>query len=100
MTKANMTRWLASALAVLVLASSVLAEEGAAKPQPYVVLVGISKYKDPNIKARVHGEDDAKALYDLFSDKQYLGVNAKHIRLLLGNEDPQRHSQPATRENI
>lgn len=68
--------------------------------QPYIVLVGISQYADPQIKPRAHAEDDAKALYDLFTDKQYLGANAKHIRLLLGTPDEKRKSQPATRENI
>jgi carboxyl-terminal processing protease len=99
MTKAKMTRWLGTALAVLVLASSLRAEE-AGPPQPYVVIVGISKYKDANIKARVHGEDDAKALYDLFTDAKYLGVKASHVRLLLGSEDAKRHSKEATRDNI
>ena len=42
----------------------------------------------------------AHDLIDLFSNKDYLGADAKHIRLLLGKEDAARHSQPATRENI
>ncbi len=100
MTKAKITRWLGTFVAFLVLATAVRAEEVATPPQPYVVIVGISKYKDANIKPRAHGEDDAKALYDLFTDKQYLGVDAKHIRLLLGSEDAKRHSQEATRDNI
>ena len=33
--------------------------------QPYVVLVGIDKYADPQIVPRNHAEDDARALYDL-----------------------------------
>ena len=56
--------------------------------QPYVVLVGISKYADKQIKPRPHAEDDAKALYDLFTNKDYLGVDAEHIRLLLGKPEP------------
>src|SRR5439155_7240639 len=43
-------------------------------PQPYVVLVGIDKYQDAQIKPRKHAEADAQALYDLFTSKQHLGV--------------------------
>src|SRR5262249_21187063 len=64
------------------------------------VLVGISKYADQQIKPRPHAEADAKALYDLFTNKDYLGVDADHIRLLLGSPDEERKSQAATRENI
>jgi len=46
------------------------AEEGT---QPYVVLVGIDKYNDEQILPRKHAEADAKALYDLFVSKDYLG---------------------------
>jgi C-terminal peptidase prc len=98
---------LSSALAILVLmlASAFpirAAEEKAATgtPQTQVVLVGINGYADPQIKPRKFAEEDAKALYDLFVDKQYLGVADDHIRLLLGNADEKRHSQPATRANI
>src|SRR5438105_231854 len=68
--------------------------------QPYVVLVGIDKYADGQIKPRQHAEADAKAMYDLFISKEYLGVNPKHIKLLLGSADRQRPSETATRANI
>src|SRR4051794_11502302 len=100
MTKAKFITSLGVAVALLALAGFARAEEEASKPQPYVVLVGISKYADEGIKSRAHAEDDAKALYDIFTSKDYLGVNPKHIRLLLGSEDAKRGSQPATRENI
>src|SRR6516164_5669650 len=99
MTKAVTFRWLAVVFAALALGLSARAAEDR-KPQPYVVLVGISEYADKQIKARPHAEDDIKALYDVFTDKEYLGVGEKNIRLLLGSEDTKRHSQPATRENI
>jgi C-terminal peptidase prc len=67
---------------------------------PYAVLIGVSQYGDKQIKPRPHAEEDVKALYDLVTDKGYLGVAQDHVRLLLGSSDPQRHSQPATRENI
>ncbi len=68
--------------------------------QPYVVLVGIDKVADPQVKTRQHAEADAKAMYDLYASKDYLGVDAKHIKLLLGTVDPKRPSEVATRANI
>ncbi len=68
--------------------------------QPYVVIVGIDKYKDPHILPRTHAEADAKALYDVFVNKDHLGVDPQHVRLLLGTRDEKRASQPATRANI
>jgi C-terminal peptidase prc len=65
-----------------------------------VVLVGISNYADKQIKPRPHAEDDAKALFDLLTDKKYLGVDAEHSRLLLGDSSKAPGSQSATRENI
>ena len=100
MTKAMFTRTLVAWLAAMALALSAHAEEGAKAPQTHVILIGISKYSDPQIKARPHAEDDIKALYDVFTDKKYLGVDAKNVHLLLGSEDAKRGSQPATRENI
>src|SRR5215471_4581423 len=81
-------------------ASATRAEEVSKTPQAYVVLVGISDYADKAIKPRSHAEADVKALYDIFTNKDYLGADAKHVRLLLGNPDEARHSEPATRENI
>lgn len=99
MTKAMRTRSLGVGLALLVLAGSLRAEEASA-PQPYVVLVGISKYTDPQIKPRAHAEDDVRALYDLLTSKDYLGIDTKHIRLLLGSEDAKRGSEVASTENV
>jgi C-terminal peptidase prc len=98
MTRAKLTSLLAGLLCVFVGAGSVLAAE--TKSETYVVLVGISQYADPQIKPRPRAETDAKALYDVLTDKKLGGVDAAHIRLLLGQPDPQRHSQPATRDNI
>lgn len=67
---------------------------------PYVVVVGIDKYADPQILPRKHAEADAKALYDLFTSKDHLGVEPGNIKLLLGAADEGRRSEPATRENI
>ena len=105
MYKAKVTLSGALSILVLMLAGAFpvrAAEEKAAAstPQTHVVLVGINDYADKQIKPRKFAEEDAKALYDLFSDNRYLGVDGDHIRLLLGNADEKRHSQPATRANI
>src|SRR6516164_6504307 len=69
-------------------------------PKAYVVLVGISDYPDKLIKPRAHGEDDAKALYDLFTNKDYLDTDKDNVKLLLGKKDDNRPSEVATKENI
>src|SRR5262249_37195174 len=43
---------------------------------------------------------DAKALFDLLTDKAYLGVEPSRAQLLLGKPDAQRMSLLATRDNI
>src|SRR5262249_14613429 len=83
----------------LTLAAPARAEE-AAPPRPYAVLIGISDYPDRQIKPRPHAEADVKALYDLFTNKDYLGADPKNVRLLTGVPDTTRGSEPATRENI
>ena len=99
MTKALSTRLLGALLAGLALAVPVRAE-GKRAPTSYVVLVGVGNYADKQIKPRPHAEDDAKALYDLFRNKDYLGTPADHVKLLLGGEDAGRHAEKATHANI
>jgi carboxyl-terminal processing protease len=65
--------------------------------QPFVVVVGIDKYQDPQIKPRKHAEADAKAFYDLFASKDHLGVAKDHIKLLLGSG---KDGDQATKDNI
>src|SRR5262249_52874202 len=104
MSKAK-RRW---ALAALVLAAPAcpalqrrLHAAAAKKPSnPHVVLIGISDYADKQIKPRPHAEDDIKALYDLFTNKDFLGAKPENVRLLLGKKDEKRPSKPATRANI
>ncbi|MGH7170085.1 MAG: caspase family protein, partial [Gemmataceae bacterium] len=104
MTQAMLTRWLGAVLALGLLALPLRADqpkaEQAKTSQPYVVLVGISNYADKQIKPRAHAEDDAKALHELFTNKKYLGVDAAHSRLLLGDSAKVAGSQAATRDNI
>jgi len=65
--------------------------------QPFVVVVGIDKYQDPQIKSRKNAEADAKALYELFTAKDHLGAQADHAKLLLGSSDG---DAKATKANI
>jgi hypothetical protein len=67
---------------------------------PCVVLVGVGKYADPQILSRPFAEDDVKALYDVITSKEYLGIDPQHVRLLLSEVDPKRPSQVATHQNI
>ena len=99
--KPTIGRWAALfALVCLVLPAAVRAEEPTKKGQPHVVLIGVSDYADKQIKSRPRAEDDAKALYDLFTSKDHLGADAKNVRLLLGKKDEKRESIEATRKNI
>jgi C-terminal peptidase prc len=86
------------ALAVIFLNHSRAADD--TKSQTYVVIVGIDKYEDAQILPRKHAEADAKMLSDVFTNPDYLGVDADHVRLLLGQGDPQNKIQPANRENV
>jgi C-terminal peptidase prc len=98
-----MTRALLKGVLAVVVLAGVLpraATADDAKANAYVVIVGIDKYKDDQILPRLHAEADAKMLYDVFADKQFLGVDADHIRLLLGTPDQKRKSEPANKTNI
>jgi C-terminal peptidase prc len=99
MTKVKWTGLLAGLVAVFALVLPIRAEEAPAA-HPFVVLVGVSKYADKQIKERPHAEADAKALYDLFTNKAYLGVEPDHVKLFLGSADAERKSEPATHENV
>src|SRR3979490_1577988 len=65
--------------------------------QPLVVIVGIDKYQDPQIKPRKHAEADAKALADLFLAKDRLGAEKDRVKLLLGSAAGETK---ATKDNI
>jgi C-terminal peptidase prc len=91
---------IASALQLLPARANAAQDAPKVDSHSYVVLVGIGDYPDQAIKPRPRAEADAKALYDLFINKDYLGVAPDHIRLLLHTTDAQRHSLPATRANV
>lgn len=96
--------WAAGLLAAafLGLQAPARADEPAAKPSagPFVVLVGAGAYEDKAIDPRPTADADAKTLYDVFTDPQYLGVPADRVKLLLSAVDPKRPSEVATRDNI
>jgi C-terminal peptidase prc len=66
----------------------------------YVVLIGIGHYTDKNITSRPTADADAKAFYDLVTNKDYLGVDPAFVRLLLDSKDEKRGGEIATRANI
>jgi len=101
MSKAMLRGLLGGLTVWLVLVLPLRAAEEVRTPNAYVVLIGVGKYSDAAIQSRVHAEDDVKALYDVFTDKVYLGVPKDHVKLLLGGvRDEKRNSQEATKENI
>ena len=87
--------WALALVGSLLLTSSLHADEQTGRP--VVVIVGIDKYQDPQIKSRKHAEADAKALFDLFLSKDHLGVEPDHAKLLLGSG---QGDQAATKKNI
>src|SRR5262249_31570520 len=71
MTRASMAGLVAMLVGILLFLAPAQAAE-VKGPQPHVVIVGISDYADKQINPRPRAEDDAKALYDLFTNKAYL----------------------------
>jgi carboxyl-terminal processing protease len=63
-----------------------------------VVIVGVRECADPKVSPRRNAENDARALYELFANKEVLGGPAANIQLLLGK--PNDKSEKATRENV
>lgn len=98
MTKALFVGLLGGLLGAAVLAGPVRAADET--PKAFIVLVGINEYPDKQIKPRKHAEADVKALYHLFTDKKYFGVDKDHIKLLLGGKDDKDPHEDATHENI
>jgi C-terminal peptidase prc len=99
MTRAKLSRVLGCFIAALAIVTTLRAAEAPkTPPKTYAVIVGVSKYKDEQIKQRPHAEDDAKALYELISSPANVGADPKNVTLLLGQETT--NSNPATRQNI
>jgi carboxyl-terminal processing protease len=94
-------------IGLLAVVGSVLAPSGRAAepatdtpPKTYAVVVGVSKYNDPQIQQRRHAEADAQAIYDVFTDKTFVGAKPENVTLLLGSPDEKRHAETATKANI
>jgi C-terminal peptidase prc len=98
MAKAFTSGLVASLLLVAV--AVVPARAAEAKGQTYVLVVGIDSYADKQIQPRTHAEADAKAFYDLFTNKDYLGAEPANARLLLGGKDDKRKAELATHDNL
>lgn len=101
MTRASLICLVAALGVALALssASADVAKEKAEKEpaRTHVLLVGINKYEDKQIKPRAHAEADVKALYDLFVSKDHTALDPKDVTLLLGTEDKERNAKKATR---
>jgi C-terminal peptidase prc len=95
----NARKWLLGLIAAA-LSAAVAAPAQAADPadpsngpgKPYLVSVGVGKFKDPAIHARPTADADAKALHALLTDPKFLGVAADRAQLLT--------SADATREAV
>jgi C-terminal peptidase prc len=74
------------------------------KQNVYTVIVGVSKYKDAQIKEKPKAEADAIALFKLLADKNILGLTKDNGKLLLGEpskaKDLSDYTSEATRENV
>ena len=90
------------ALFLIALTPLISAADG--KQNVYTVIVGVSKYKDAQIKEKPKAEADAIALFRLLSDKNILGLTKENGKLLLGEpgkaKDLSDFTAEATRENV
>jgi hypothetical protein len=75
------------------------AEEKSA-PHPFAIVIGPAQFSDPQLKPHPTAEADAKAFYDLVTDKAVLGAEPDHVHLLISGKDEQRHAKEATKDNI
>ena len=93
-------------VAVAALGGSARADEPVKAPADpaakgaYVVIVGVSDTADKTILPRPSADADAKALFDLLTDKKYLDVAADRVVLLTSKADEKRKGAVATREAI
>src|SRR6478735_7305936 len=78
--------------------NSARADEPKKASAPYVVVVGVGEFDDKAIDARPTADADAKALFAVLTDPQYLGVPADRAKLLLSKADGK--GEKATRDAI
>ena len=93
---------LAAVSAALAMVASAPAADDPPKPSQgsYVVIVGVSETADKTIQPRPTADVDAKALYDLYTDKKHSDVPSDRVVLLTSTVDDKRKSLKSTRENI
>jgi C-terminal peptidase prc len=91
---------------IAVLASFLLLAASArgADPQTYAVVVGVGEYGEKVVKARPRAEADARAIYDLLTNKEHFNIPAAKVKFFLGsaaeNKDKSAPAEPATHDNI
>jgi carboxyl-terminal processing protease len=79
---------------------SARAAEEKSAPHPFAIIIGPAQFSDPQLKPHPTAEADAKAFYDLVTDKAVLGAEPDHVHLLISGKDEQRHAKEATKDNI
>lgn len=88
------------ALLALGLGSSAFARDAAPKGKTYALLIGISNYKDPQIKNRPSAERDVLDLAKVISDPNMVGAPKDQVHILLGNPGSTPGAMEATKANI
>jgi len=88
-----MTKWMMSML--LLTAGAVAAADVAAPGKTYAVIVGVSEYTDPKIKADPTAQADAKAFADLILSPDAIGADKANVTLLMSKETPTQPTKEA-----
>ncbi len=52
----------------------------------YAVIIGISKYKDPQIPSLKYAENDARSIYDVLTDPNYGAIPRENVTLLVNEQ--------------
>ncbi len=88
------------ALAAMGLGGAAFARDAAPKGKTYALLIGISSYKDAQIKARPSAEKDIVELAKTITDAKAVGAPAAQVKVLLGNPSKAPGAIEATKANI
>jgi C-terminal peptidase prc len=92
--------WIVGLAALAAIGSPTRAEDAATPKGPFVVLVGVGQFVDPAIDARPTADADARALYQMLSDKKYLDAGPERVVLLTSQPNEKAGERKATRDNI
>ncbi len=91
---------LLTVLTAFVPMAQVRADETLQPAQVYAVVIGVGDYNDRQIIERPTADSDAKAFYDVFTDKNVGGIPPDHVQLLLSAKDEKLGAKAATKANI